>query len=115
MKDNPYENISWSNINKIADSTDKNWKLSGIRDLSVRSNTPSVSSKWNDIKLDFNNKGYIDKVQNQNLININKSLYELADIKDKIKFIRLFFTNDKVKNYKFKVFITNNNNSTSFR
>ena len=115
VKENPYENVSWSNTDKIADSTDKNWKLSGIRDLSVRSNTPSVSSKWNDIKLDFNNKGYIDKVQNNSLININKSLYELADIKDKIKFIRLFFTNDKVKNYKFKVFITNNNNSTSFR
>jgi len=114
-KNNPYENINWSNTDKLAVKTDKNWKLSGIRDLSVKTGVPSISSKWSDIKLYFDRGSYIDKIQNDSLIDINKNLYQLADIKDKIKFIRLFFTNDKVKDYKFKVFITNNNNSISFR
>lgn len=115
VKQNPYENINWSNILKVADKTDKNWKLSGVRDLSIKSNVPTLTSKWSDIKSYFNNGGYIDKIQNQDLININKGLYELADIKDKIRFIRLFFNQNDTKDYKFKVFITNNNTNASFR
>lgn len=113
VKNNPYENINWSNTQKLASFTDKNWKLSGLRDLSIKSNVPTLTSKWNNIKPVFNNKGYIDKIQNQDLIDITKNMYQLADIKDKIKFIRLFFNNEK--NYKFKVFITNNSNSPSIR
>lgn len=115
VKENSYENISWSNTIKVADKTDKNWKLSGIRDLSIKSNIPTLTSKWNDIKSYFNNGGYIDKIQNPDLIDINKGLYELADIKDKIRFIRLFFNQNDTNNYKFKIFIANNNTDASFR
>lgn len=113
VKSNPYENIEWSNTEKLAALTDKNWKLSGLRDLSIKSNVSTLTSKWSNIKPVFNNKGYIDKIQNQDLIDVNKNMYQLADIKDKIKFIRLFFNDEK--NYKFKVFITNNSNSPSIR
>lgn len=113
VKSNPYENIEWSNTEKLAVFTDRNWKMSGLRDLSIKSNVSTLTSKWSNIKPVFNNKGYIDKIQNQDLIDVNKNMYQLADIKDKIKFIRLFFNNDK--NYKFKVFITNNSNSPSIR
>ncbi len=113
VKSNPYENIEWSNTEKLVALTDKNWKISGLRDLSIKSNVSTLTSKWNNIKPIFNNKGYIDKIQNQDLIDVNKNMYQLADIKDKIKFIRLFFNNEK--NYKFKVFITNNSNSPSIR
>jgi len=111
---NPYQNINWSNTQKMCKRTDRNWKLSGIRDLSIKSNVPSLTSKWQDIKSYFINDGYIDKIQNPDLINVNKNMYELADIKDKIKFIRLFFEN-KENNYKFKIFLTGNNSSISIR
>ena len=111
---NPYQNINWSNTQKMCKKTDRNWKLSGLRDLSVKSNVPTLTSKWNDIKSYFNSDGYIDKVQNLDLINTTKNMYELADIKDKIKFIRLFFEN-KDNNHKFKVFLLGNNDSPSIR
>lgn len=114
VKENPYEN-TWSNVNKLSERSDNNWKLSGIRDLSIKNNIPSLTSNWNNIKPYFDNGGYIDKLQNDNLINIDKSLYELADIKDKIKFIRLFFNQEDNKDYKFKVFITSGNNNPSFK
>lgn len=107
-KTNPYQNVSWNNTTKIAVLTDRNWKVSGLRDLAITSSETILTSNWEDIEAEFIANGYIDKVSNNDLINTNKTLYEQADIKDKVNNIRLYFNPEE--NLKHTLFLINTAN-----
>ena len=110
VKTDPYQNVNWSNISKTAVRTDRNWKISGLRDLSINSTETVLTSNWLDIETEFNTNGYIDKISNPNLINTNKTLYEQADIKDKVNNLRLFFNPGSENNLKHTLFLINSVN-----
>ena len=94
----PFSNIYFSNIVKNVMFTDKNYKASQLRDLSI--DTPLQSRDWADIQSLFDTpsnsgQGYIDKVLNAVNIDTNKSQYKLPTIKDKYCYVRLWFDNEE--------------------
>jgi len=87
---NPFGNIGWSNTNKSVIRTDKNFKVSQLRDLATSS--PLVTSDWDEIKSYFTGQGYIDKVElTANLDKTITNQHRLRDLKDKYYNIRLTF------------------------
>jgi hypothetical protein len=86
------DNDFYGNIAYVPDTvtcirTDNNYKISGLYDYSNA--VPVVSGGWNEIKSVIDDYGYIDIVPYN--ININKSQYELADLRGKYYAVRLFF------------------------
>lgn len=114
-KTSDYQNITWSNTSKVAVHTDKNWKLSGLRDLTIDDTSTVMVSNWNDpvFQAAYLTDNYIDKTVNSLLIDYNKSLYELGDLRDKVIYVRLFFK--PVGNYKHILFILNSFNNQNVR
>jgi hypothetical protein len=110
-----FDNINWSNIEKVAAQTDRDWKLSGLRDISINSTNTVMTSDWSntDFQTEFIDNGYIDKAVKTAVLNPNKTLFELADIKDKVNYVRLFFKPEN--NYKKILFVINSANDNYSR
>lgn len=101
---NPYGNrIGWSNTEKDVILTEKDYKVSAIRDLSIAQ--PSITSNFDYLadqfnQSDSNRQGYIDLVSFTDNIDTDKSEYDLADMKDKYHLIRLYFTKENTEDIK---------------
>jgi hypothetical protein len=101
---NPFGNIGYSNSVKQVIRTDKNFKVSMLRDLSV--STPIHTGAWLAIKSEFDTplssgQGYIDKViKTANIDVATTNQHRLASLKDKYFYIRLWFSKDNIADYK---------------
>lgn len=78
----PLYHIGWSNTQKVCTHTERNYRISAIRDLST--GVPVMSADWNNIQSDY----YIDKVPYN--INYTQNQWQQIPIKDKYFKIRLF-------------------------
>jgi len=108
---NPHGNrIGWSNTEKDVILTEKDYKVSAIRDLSI--DQPSITSNFDELADQFNlsdseRQGYIDCVTFTDNIDYNKSEYNLADMKDKYHLVRLYFTKENTDDIKIILDIIN--------
>lgn len=105
---NPYGNIV-NNKNELSIiKTDENYKISNLYDKAI--NNPNISKNWNDIKPYLPTYGFLDMVPIN--IDLNKSPYDLSNLKDKWISIMLVYTpinyNDKMN---LLMFFPNQNNS----
>jgi hypothetical protein len=87
-----YSNIAYNPLQRSVIRTDNNYKISKLYDLSTGS--PVVTSQWSKIAGQYNANGYIDLIANPDVINPNKSQYDLGRIKGKYIAVRLFFNPD---------------------
>lgn len=116
---NPFGNIGYSNSVKQVIRTDKNFKVSMLRDLSV--DTPIQSSAWLAIKSEFDTpvssgQGYIDKVvKTANIDTATTNQHRLASLKDKYFYIRLWFSKDNTEDYKLVLDLLNTVTAYSMR
>lgn len=96
---NPYDSILQSNTLSLAKRVDNYFRISqNIRDIGVNRNILTIfSSSWDDTNYtNFYNadgigNGYIDRVPNENARNINKSVYQRANMSDKWLGVRMFY------------------------
>jgi len=88
---NPYGNIDLPENTKSIIMTDENYKISGLRDVSIAS--PVTSRKWEDIEAYFNidssRHGYIDQVPIN--FDFNTGTFNLKDLNDKLITYRLIY------------------------
>ena len=88
---NPYGNNSLPENTKSVILTDENYKISGLRDVSIAS--PVTSRNWSDIQSYFNinssRHGYIDQIPIN--FDFNTGAYNLKDLNDKLIIYRLIF------------------------
>lgn len=108
------QNMFYNNIDYVAGErnvirTDENYKISGIFDYS--SNSPVLSSSWDVIQEYKDEFGYIDKMPIN--FDLNKSQYELNNIKGKWVAVRLFFKPEE--DYKKILHLQNINKKPSMR
>lgn len=71
----------------FANRVEGHWNISEIRDYATDHSTNLFSTSWDDIKNDY----YIDKVPSSTAINFNKTLFDLAKLKDQYASVRLYF------------------------
>jgi hypothetical protein len=106
QSNNPYGNIVKDNKTLSIIKTDENYKISNIYDRAI--DNPNTSKDWNDISSYLSTYGYLDLVPLN--IDLNKSYYDLSNLKDKWISIMLVYTpknyNDKVN---LLIFSTNQN------
>jgi len=108
---NPFGNrIGWSNTDKDVILTEKDYKVSAIRDLTIAQ--PGITSDFEHLADQFNlsdsnRQGYIDLVSFDDNIDYTKSEYNLADMKDKYHLIRLYFTKSNTDDIKIILDIIN--------
>jgi hypothetical protein len=103
VKTEPYQTVPFSPTQSIATNTDNFYRVSeNIRDISINKGTvPLFSKRWdfaeyqNNFDIDGLGNGYIDKIQHPNAIDVNKSVYERARMKNKFMGVRLFFQPDE--------------------
>lgn len=114
-KTSDFQNVLWNNTSKVAVFTDKNWRLSGLRDLTITDNTTISTSEWNNPNFQnvYLQENFIDRVTNPSVYDATKSLYELGDMRDKVNYVRLFFKPDN--NYNHIVFMLNSFNNENVR
>jgi hypothetical protein len=73
------------------------WKINRLRDLTVNRlnlNEPKFTKDWSELTYQNeydNGFGYIDKVINPSIIDINKDVYQIERLTDKYLGVRLFF------------------------
>ena len=92
-----------SKTTSYAARVDNSFRISkNIKDIATNRNTePLLTSSWNITEYnDFFNidglgNGYIDVVPNPNGRDVNKSVYERANMKDKYLIIRLSFESEE--------------------
>lgn len=105
---NPYGNILNDNSSLTIIKTDENYKISNLYDKAI--NNPNISKDWNDIKPYLSDYGFLDLVPIN--IDLNKSPYDVSNLKDKWISIMLVYTpinyNDKIN---LLMFSTNQNTS----
>ena len=99
----PYSTIVDSKTTSYAARVDNSFRISkNIKDIAINRNTePLLTSSWN--ITEYNNffnidglgNGYIDVVPNPNGRDVNKSVYERANMKDKYLIIRLSFESEE--------------------
>ena len=74
------------------DRNERDWLLNDFRDYRINYDKPIFNS--NKVYTDSHYyKGYIDKILNEETIDLNKNLYNLESLRDKYLVIRLFFDN----------------------
>lgn len=114
---NPYQTVNWNNLTKFFTNNDNHYKTAQLRDLSIAKdisistsdpNVPQFSS-W----FDPTGNGYIDHVPNPSVYSVNKSFYELAEMKDKYFYVRLAYNN--INGYKITLDLANTMNKYSIR
>ena len=103
----PYSNLFYDNIVKNVIKTDRNYKISGLYDIST--NHPVITSNWNNVSNDY----FIDLVSLDSNINYNAQFYDYADFSDKYLVTRLYFkpSND----YRKVIQLISNNVLDSYR
>ena len=104
---NQISNSDLSNI--IADRVERNWNINELRDMVVTKNTPMFI---NDITK-LQDKYYIDKRLNPNVIDFNKDWTQIESFRDKYLVVRLIF--DKFADVKLITNFTINNEDVSTR
>lgn len=91
--------------------TERNWNLTTFRDITENYNTNTFLKNWND--LDYRQQYPIDKVLNQDKINVNKPWYEQQRFRDKYLGVR--FYSDNLENTKFIINFVNSIFRKSYR
>ena len=117
LKTDPYSTVNWNNLTKYVNHHDNHYKTAQLRDLSITNasmmtsdpSVPQYSSFFNPT-----GNGYIDKVANPAAYDVNKSFYELAELKDKYFFVRLMYNNLN-NDYKITLDLANTMNKLSIR
>lgn len=112
VKTNAFTGVEWSNIDKLASRVNKNWYLSGLRDLSISDDEPPMTSDWNETsyQTEFLAEGYVDKSVNPSHIDVNKTPYQLGQLRDKYNYVRFFFKPEE--NYKKILYLSNAMNNS---
>ena len=93
FRDNLYDSYQWSPFFKLVSVLDNKHRVTGLKDL-VTSKTQSLfTTNWDILSgyYDTNGQGYIDKEVNFNVLDYNKNLYEMNDLKDNYQKVRLTF------------------------
>lgn len=91
IESEPYGiSFGWSNITKNLIKTEKDYKISEIRDLSI--SQPVNTNLWEnlDYQSEYNSGGYIDLVPNNSNLDYNRNQHRLPDLKDKYHIVRLY-------------------------
>ena len=104
---NQISNSDLSSI--IADRVERNWNINELRDMVVTKNTPMFI---NDITK-LQDKYYIDKRLNPNVVDFNKDWTQIESFRDKYLVVRLIF--DKFADVKLITNFTINNEDVSTR
>lgn len=99
----PYSTVSDDKTISYAARVDNSFRVSkNIKDIAINRNTqPLVSSDWNlqeyydSFNIDGLGNGYIDYVPNELARDVNKNVYERANMKDKYMIVRLMFNPDE--------------------
>lgn len=99
----PYSTISSDTQVSYASRVDNSFRLSkNIKDIAINRNIePLLTSSWSEqeyfesFNVDGLGNGYIDVVPNSNARDINKNVYERANMKDKYMIVRLFFNSEE--------------------
>lgn len=78
-----------SNNSILIDRDERNWNINDFRDMRTDYTTSMFTKEWSSIQSEFP----IDKVVNQNSININKDWFEQETFRDKYLIIRLRLSN----------------------
>ena len=105
---NPYQNTVLPKNSKYVIKTDQTYKIAGLYDMSI--GQPVMSKSWSLLQT---YPGYIDKLVYTPNINLNKSMYSVGKIKDKIAFVRLFF--NPTQDYKKTIVLEQLTNTPSIR
>lgn len=96
----PTEIITWNEKTKTVVQADRNYRIGGLRDMSVADGI--LSSDWNDINSFYNGEqGYQDVVPTN--IDFNKPQHEQLMFRDKFIQLRLLFNANE---YKMLIYIT---------
>lgn len=95
----------------LATCSDNYWRINGFRDFCIQRPTESLFTKeWDFLKTarSILGQGYIDKVLNEAMIDVNKNIYKLETFKDKWFGVRLYY--DRPDNdHRIKIGLVNNN------
>lgn len=101
----PYANTLYDITKATAHKWRNIWKINRLRDLTVDRltlNEPKFTKDWSELTYQNeydNGFGYIDKVINPSIIDINKDVYQIERLTDKYLGVRLFF-NPPLNDYK---------------
>ena len=101
----PYANTLYDITKATAHKWRNIWKINKLRDLTVNRlnlNEPKFTKDWSELAYQGeydNGFGYIDKVINPSIIDINKDVYQIERLTDKYLGVRLFF-NPPLNDYK---------------
>ena len=93
----PYANTLYDITKATAHKWRNMWKINRLRDLTVDRltlNEPKFTKDWSELTYQNeydNGFGYIDKVINPSIIDINKDVYQIERLTDKYLGVRLFF------------------------
>jgi hypothetical protein len=96
----PYANTLYDITKATAHKWRNIWKINRLRDLTVNkwpisaSTEPKFTKDWSELTYQNeydNGFGYIDKVINPSIIDINKDVYQIERLTDKYLGVRLFF------------------------
>lgn len=93
----PYASTLYDITKATAHKWRNMWKINRLRDLTVNRlnlNEPKFTKDWSELTYQNeydNGFGYIDKVINPSIIDINKDVYQIERLTDKYLGVRLFF------------------------
>ena len=115
IKDSPYETVGHSNTVSHAARVNNAFRISkNLRDISTSINTePLLTSDWTKTEyssyynVDGLGNGYIDKVPNEDVRDINKDIYQRGFMRDKFISTRLFFNPDQNYRMSFQIGMIN--------
>ena len=81
--------VQQNNNNILLSRNEQDWKLNDLRDYRINYNVPMFINNV----IYLQNKYFIDKILNNNSIDINKNWYELESLRDKYLVLRFFYSN----------------------
>jgi hypothetical protein len=98
-KNTPYQTLPFRREISVVDETDGIYRISqNLRDIAVnRITAPLFTRSWADstysgyFNTDGQVNGYVDRVPNDEIRDVNKNVYQRARLKDKYLGVRLFF------------------------
>lgn len=87
QKTDPFSSLIFDSNVCLASKIEKTWQINNIRDFVTNRNKPLFTSKWENISSDY----FIDKIPNNEAIDLNKSPFELEMLRDKYFNIRMIY------------------------